>query len=284
MSIGPLVDVAWLAGHLADANLLVFDTTKYLPNEPGDGFADYRAGHIPGARYWDADLVSDPDSDLPSTVPSAARFAAAAGRLGIGPGVRVVFYDRKGLSTAARAWWLLGLFGHDEAAVLDGGLPKWVSAGHPLDDRIPPPPAPRVFTPSFRATRLRGIGDVVANLESRAELVVDARAASRFAGNGAEPRPGLRSGHIPGSRNLPYTALLETDFTFPDRESLRRRLAAVGIDGSTPVVTTCGSGVSAAILNLGLVLAGLPLGALYDGSWTEWGGRADTPVERRTDT
>lgn len=280
MSFGPLVSTQWLADHLGDPDILVFDTTRYLPNEPGDGHAEYLLSHIPGARYWDSELVSDADSNLPSTVPSASRFAVEAGKLGIGKGTRVVFYDRKGLSTAARAWWLLGLFGFDDAAVLDGGLPKWLAEGYDVDGNEPPAVPAREFTASLRASRLRGIGDLLANITTGAELVVDARAASRFAGTSPEPRKGVRAGHIPGSRNLPYPTLLNGDGTYPDRETLRQRFAKVGIDGSSPVITTCGSGVSAAILSLGLVLAGFPQGALFDGSWTEWGGRDDVPLEQ----
>ncbi len=274
----PLVSTDWLAAQLGSPDLVVFDATKYLPNEPKDGRTEFLAGHIRGARYFDIDLFADPDTDLPHMVPAPGRFAKLIGALGVSNASRVVFYDQKGLASAARGWWLMGLFGHDNAAVLDGGLPKWTRDGRPVEQGEPPPAAPATFRPDFRAARLRGIGDVLRDVETRAELVLDARAAGRFSGEVPEPRAGMRSGHIPGARNLPYTDLLNADGTFRDPGALRARFARAGTDGSRAVVTSCGSGVTACILTLGLRLAGLPEGAVYDGSWTEWGGRKDTPV------
>jgi thiosulfate/3-mercaptopyruvate sulfurtransferase len=275
-----LVSTEWLGAELGKPDLVVFDATKYLPNEPSDGRTEYLRAHIPGARFFDIDVVADPDTDLPHMVPTPGRFAKLMNQLGVSNSSRVVFYDQKGLASAARGWWLMGLFGHDNAAVLDGGLPKWIAEGRPTEKGDPPAPAAGTFRPDFRAHRLRGIGDVLANVSSGAELVLDARAAGRFDASVPEPRAGMRGGHIPGSRNLPYTELLNADQTFRDPASLRARFAQAGADGARPVVTSCGTGVTAAILTLGLLLAGLPQGALYDGSWTEWGGRPDTPVER----
>ncbi|HEY6430595.1 MAG TPA: 3-mercaptopyruvate sulfurtransferase [Acetobacteraceae bacterium] len=275
----PLVSTDWLATELGKPDLLIFDATKYLPNEDKDGRTEFLAGHIPGARFFDIDEVADPDTDLPHMVPAPGRFAKLMGALGVGNESRVVFYDQKGLASAARGWWLMGLFGHDQAAVLDGGLPKWRREGRPVETGAPPSPKPATFRPDFRAARLRGIGDIRDNLRRHTELVLDARAAGRFSGQIAEPRAGMRSGHIPGSASLPYTDLLTPDGTFRDQASLRTRFAAAGVDSTRPVVTSCGSGVTACILTLGLRLAGLPEGAVYDGSWTEWGGRPDTQVE-----
>ena len=277
--MGPLVTTEWLAQELGKPGLIVFDATKYLPNEPKDGRTEYLRCHIPAARYFDIDQIADSDTDLPHMVPSAGRFGALMRELGVSNTSRVVFYDQKGLASAARGWWLMGLFGHDAAAVLDGGLPKWLAERRPTGDGQAAAPVPGDFRPDLRATRLRGIGDVLHNVTSRGERVLDARAAGRFSGAVPEPRAGMRSGHIPGSVNLPYTDLLHPDGTFRSADELRDRFEQAGVNGRHPVVTSCGSGVTACILTLGLHLAGFPEGAVYDGSWTEWGGRSDTPVE-----
>jgi len=276
----PIVSTAWLAERLGQPGLVVFDATKYLPNEDKDGRAEFFGAHLPGARYFDIDEIADPDTDLPHMVPTPGRFAKLIGALGVGNDTQVVFYDQKGLASAARGWWLMGLFGHDRAAVLDGGLPKWQREGRPVESGTPPAPPPAAYTPAWRASRVRGVGDLLANLRGGEALVLDARAPGRFAGTLPELRPGVAPGHIPGSRNLPYTELLNPDQTLLGRDALRARFAQAGVDGTRPVVTSCGSGVTAAILTLGMTVAGLPAGALYDGSWTEWGGRADTPKEK----
>jgi thiosulfate/3-mercaptopyruvate sulfurtransferase len=277
--MGPLVTTEFLAGVLGLPGLVIFDATKYLPNEDKDGKAEFLKAHIPGARYFDIDEIADPDTSLPHMVPTPGRFEKLMAVLGVSNASRIVFYDQKGLASAARGWWLMGLFGHDQAAVLDGGLPKWQREGRTTEAGEPTVPAPGRFLAEFRATRLRGVGDVMHNVAARSELVLDARAAGRFTGAVPEPRPGMRSGHIPGSANLPYTDLLNADGTFRPVPDVTARFVKAGVDGSRPVVTSCGSGVTACILTLGMRLAGLPEGAVYDGSWTEWGGRADTPVE-----
>lgn len=272
----PLVTTEWLAGQLGAADLVVFDATKYLPGEGKDGAEEYAGAHIPDARFFDIDAIADPDTRLPHMVPSSGRFERLMGELGVSNASRVVFYDQKGLASSPRGWWMMGLFGHDQAFVLDGGLPKWRREGRPVEAGPPPPPPPVTFQASLRAARLRGIGDMLAGTD---HLVLDARPAGRFAGTAPEPRAGLPSGHIPGSRNVPSASLLHPDGTMLDPASLRAAFAAAGADGTRPVVTTCGSGITAAILSLGLLRAGLPQGAVYDGSWTEWAGRPDTMKE-----
>ena len=279
--MGPLVTTDWLAAELGKPDLVVFDATKYLPNEPKDGVAEFRRAHIPGARYFDIDRIADTDTDLPHMVPTPGRFAKLMGELGVANTSRIVFYDQKGLASAARGWWLMGLFGHDAAAVLDGGLPKWQRENRPVEAGDPSSPSSTIYRPDYRAARLRGVGDIIGNVETQAELVLDARAAGRFTGETPEPRAGMRSGHIPGSASLPYTDLLNADGTFRSPEAIRDRFAQAGVTAGRPVVTSCGSGVTACILTLGLRLAGLPEGSVYDGSWTEWGGRSDTPVETK---
>jgi thiosulfate/3-mercaptopyruvate sulfurtransferase len=277
--MGPLVTTEWLAAELGKPDLVLFDATKYLPNEVKDGRAEFVRVHIPGAAFFDIDLVADTDTELPHMVPTPGRFAKLMGELGFGNDSRVVFYDQMGLASAARGWWLMGLFGDDNAAVLDGGLPKWLKEGRPVQDGEAAVPTRRQFRPDYRAGQLRGVGDLLRNVQTGAELVLDARATGRFTGALPEPREGMRSGHIPGSISLPYTELLRADGTFRPVDEVRGRFRAAGVDGSRPLVTSCGSGVTACILTLGLRIAGFPEGAVYDGSWTEWGGRSDTPIE-----
>ncbi len=271
----PLISTEWLAGQLGAPDLVVFDATYYLPTEGKDGGEGFASAHIPGARFFDIGVIADLDTALPHMVPSPGRFERLMGELGVSNRSRVVFYDQKGLSSAARGWWMMGLFGHDQAYVLDGGLPKWLREGRPVQAGPAAPATPASFQSSFRATRLRGIGDMLAG----GELVLDARPAGRFTGSAPEPRPGLPSGHIPGSRNVPSSSLLDTDGTMLDPAALRAHFAAAGADGTRPVVTSCGSGVTATILSLGLLRAGLLQGAVYDGSWTEWASRPDTIKE-----
>ena len=275
---GPLVSAGWLGAALGRPGLVVLDATYFLAPEGRDAGAEFLAGHVPGARRFDIDAVADDETGLPHMVPSAGRFSRLVGALGVGDASDVVFYDIKGLFSAARGWWLMRLFGHDRAAVLDGGLPAWRAAGLPVAAGEPAAAVPATFTPAFRAGLLRGLGDMVSNLESGAELVVDARPAARFSGAAPEPRPGLRRGHIPGAVSLPFTDVLTADGHLRPAAELRAAFAQTGAR-ERPVVTSCGSGLTAAVLTLARVVAGLPAGALYDGAWAEWGARADLPAE-----
>ena len=272
-----LVSTEWLAEHLGAPDLIVFDATKYLPNEGRDGATEFGSGHIPGARFFDIDVVADPETTLPHMVPTAGRFARLMGEMGVCNESVVVFYDQKGIASSARGWWLMELFGHENAAVLDGGLPKWVREGRPVEAGAPLAAVTSHYRASFRAERLRGIGDMITVDDKR--IVLDARPAGRFAGSAPEPRPRLPSGHMPGSTSLPSSELLGPEGTMLPPAELRALFAATGVDGSKPVVTSCGTGVTATILTLGLVQAGLPPGAVYDGSWTEWASRPDTTKE-----
>jgi thiosulfate/3-mercaptopyruvate sulfurtransferase len=275
-----LVSSEWLAKALGAPDLMVFDATKYLPNEPFDGLTKYREAHIPGARFFDIDVVADPDTTLPHMAPTAGRFARLMGEMGISNATRVIFYDQKGLQSSARGWWLMKLFGHEKTAVLDGGLPKWLAEGRATESGESKSAAPTSYTPDFRADLLKGIGDVKHIIADGSALILDARAKGRFDGTAPEPRPGLPSGHMPGAKSVPFNELLNADFTMKDAAALRARFAAAGADGATPIVTSCGTGVTACILALGLKQAGLGDAAIYDGSWTEWAGRPETQKEK----
>ncbi|MBK1659245.1 sulfurtransferase [Paracraurococcus ruber] len=274
-----LVSTGWLAAELGKPDLLVFDCSTYLPGEPGNKHDGFRAAHIPGAQLFDIDVIADTDSDLPHMVPTPARFAKLAGALGLSNASRVVFYDQHGLRASARGWWMLRLFGHDAVAVLDGGLPTWRREGRPVETGDAPPRAPASFVPDFRAERLRGIGDVkrIVRQGGGSELILDARAKGRFDGTAPEPRAGLPAGHMPGAANVPVSDLVGPDLAMKNPAELRAMFEAAGVTAERPVVTSCGSGVTACALALGLVRAGFPEPAVYDGSWTEWALRPETP-------
>jgi thiosulfate/3-mercaptopyruvate sulfurtransferase len=272
-----LVSTEWLAAEIGRPDLVLLDCTTYLPNEPGDILGGFRAAHLPGARLFDINAVADPDADLPHMVPTPARFAKLVGALGVSNASRVVFYDQHGLRASARGWWMMRLFGHAAAACLDGGLPKWRAEGRATETGDPRPVAPATFVPDLVAARLAGIGDVKRIVAGGGALILDARSKGRFDGSAAEPRAGLPSGHMPGAASLPFTELLAADGTMRDAAALRAIFAARGADGTRPLVTSCGSGVTACVVALGAVRAGLAEPAVYDGSWTEWASRPETP-------
>ena len=275
----PLVTPEWLAQNLGRRDVRVVDGSWHMPQLKRDARAEFAEAHVPGAVFFDIDQIADPRTSLPHMLPRTSDFAHKVGQLGIGDRDRVIVYDSRGVVSAARVWWTFRAFGHDAVAVLDGGLPRWRAEGRPVESGTPAP-KPRRFTARLRKGLVRDLAAVRQNLTTRRAQVLDARSRGRFSGTEPEPRAGLRSGHIPGSLNLPYDELYEKDGTLLPPDALRQRFMAAGLDLDKPVVTSCGSGVTASVLALGLFAAGRPDVPVYDGSWTEWGGRDDTPVEK----
>jgi len=274
----PLVSTDWLAAHLDDPHVKVVDATFKMPGVLPLPVDDYLAAHIPGAVFFDVDAVSDHASSLPHMFPDAEGFAKSVGALGIGNADTVVIYDAGGWVAGPRAWWMFLAFGHRNVRILDGGLQKWRAEGRPVESGAASP-QPAGYAATFDPAFVRSKTQVLANLDSGAEQLIDARQTPRFEGSVPEPRPGLRAGHIPGSRSLPYAGLFDAATgTMKPLDELRQAFADAGLDLKRPVVTTCGSGVSAAVLTLALYRLGVRGSALYDGSWSEWGLEGETPV------
>jgi thiosulfate/3-mercaptopyruvate sulfurtransferase len=278
MTTDPLVTTDWLAAHINDPNIRIVDATFKMPGVLPLPKDDYLAAHIPGAVFFDVDAVSDHSNPLPHMFPSAEQFGGDVGALGIGNDDTVVIYDAGGWVAGPRAWWMFLAYGHDKVRLLDGGLKKWRAEGRKLESgEVTPRPA--TFKARFDARRVRSMEQMVANLAKHAEQVIDARATERFEGRVPEPRPGLRSGHIPGSCSVPYNNLFDAATgTMKPLADLRAAFAGAGVKLDAPIVTSCGSGVSAAVLTLALYRLGIENPAVYDGSWSEWGNLDGPPV------
>ena len=272
-----LVSTQWLATHLKDPDLRVLDASWYLPGSKRDPFAEYQAAHIPGARFFDLDDVSDHRSDLPHMVPPVEKFMSRMRAIGVGDGHQIVVYDGSGLFSAPRVWWLFKLMGQMDIAVLDGGFPKWQAEGHPVED-LPPILRDRHMMVRRQNQMVKDVTQVSAASKLGESEIVDARSPGRFYGKDPEPRPGLRAGHIPGSKNVFYKDLLNADDTMKSPDEMRQVFLEAGVDLDKPVITSCGSGVTAAILSLGLTRMGKTDHSLYDGSWTEWGMFPTLPI------
>ena len=270
-----LISTGELASRLADPELVILDASWHLPAARRDPWQEFRNIHIPNARFFDIDGISDLNSPLPHMLPGVEQFSAAAGELGISNHSEIVVYDSTGLTSTARCWWTFRVFGHQQVRVLKGGLPKWIAEKRPLGTGMPAP-GRASYGARFLSEHVAEMPEVLENCRSAGALVLDARSTARFYAEAPETRPGLQGGHIPGSKSLPFTELFE-DGALIDTARLKSLFAGYGVDGKTAVITSCGSGVTAAIINLALVEAGYGLNRLYDGSWAEWGARQDTP-------
>jgi thiosulfate/3-mercaptopyruvate sulfurtransferase len=273
-----LVSTEWLAAHLSAPDVRIVDGSFYLPAQKRDPKAEFAHQHIPGAVFFDIDEIADTSNPLPHMLPSPEKFSARVRKLGLGDGNKIVIYDTTPMMGAARVWWMFRAMGHKEVSILDGGLPKWMAEGHPVTDD-PTPPRERHFTARLNGDLVRSIDDVRHLLDSKREQIVDARAANRFRAEVPEPRAGLRSGHMPGAYNLPHNELIDPKTgTMLSADQISARIGAAGIDPLKKVTASCGSGITACMVALGLYLVGAPDAAVYDGSWTEWGGRDDTSI------
>jgi len=272
-----LVSTGWLAAHMKDPDLRILDATWFMPDEGRNGRAEYEQAHIPGARFFDIDEISDLRSDLPHMAPPVEKFMSRMRDMGVGDGHQVVVYDTQGLFSAARVWWLFRLMGQPDIAVLDGGLPKWLAEGREVED-MPPMVRDRHMTVRRQNHLVKDVTQVAAASKLGDYEILDARSPGRFAGQEEEPRPGLRKGHVPGSRNVYYRDLLNADGTMKSPEELRAVFDAAGVDMGKSAITTCGSGVTAAIISLALERIGKTDHSLYDGSWAEWGAFSTVPV------
>lgn len=273
----PLVSTEWLASELGKNDLRIVDASLFLPDHGRNARAEFETAHIPGAVFMDLDEIVDTSSGLPHMLPPPEKFASRMQALGLGDGSRIVVYDNSPLKSSARAWWMLKVFGAHEVAILDGGFAKWQTEGRPVESGKPVV-RHRHFTVWQDKSLVRTLDQMVDNLKTKAEQVLDARPAGRFAGSDPEPRPGLRGGHMPGARNLPHSELFNADGTWKQGDDLRAAFTQAGIDLDRPVTTTCGSGVTAAVLAFGMHLLGKKDVGLYDGSWSEWGAQTGTPV------
>ena len=274
-----LVSTDWLATHLADPDLRVLDASWYLPDMARNARNEYDAAHIPGARFFDIDEISDQRSNLPHMAPPPEKFISRLRAMGVGDGHQVVVYDGHGLLSAARVWWLFRLMGKTDVAVLDGGFPKWLAEGRAVED-MPPVMRDRHMTVQRQAGLVKDVTQVAHASKLGEAEIIDARSAPRFRGDAAEPRPGLRAGHIPGARNVPYSTLLNANGTMKSAADLQAVFTAAGVDLNKPAITSCGSGITAAVLSLGLERIGHRNHALYDGSWAEWGMYDDLQVAK----
>lgn len=272
-----LVTPGWVAAQIGGSDIVILDATYYLPNENKSASALYENAHIPGAIFFDVDKISSTSSNLPHMLPTPDEFAAMVGALGISNRSKIIVYDQLGIFSSARVWWMFRVFGHEDITVLDGGLPAWLADGHATTDLIPSP-SPNTFKSNHHPQKIRDLAAMRANLTTKGELVLDARAAGRFDGTVPEPRQGIKSGHIPGAKSLPFSTLLN-DGKMKHPDKLVEIFKHLGVTPASRIVTSCGSGITAAVITLALAAASLPEGALYDGSWSEWGSHSDTPVE-----